>query len=40
MKVTSDTNNTDSMSGMKMLKAKETGNTPTSRVGASYILID
>ncbi|KAK2389282.1 REF/SRPP protein [Trifolium repens] len=35
MKVTSDTNNTDSMSGMKMLKAKEPGNTPTSRPVAS-----
>ncbi|XP_027334869.1 meiosis-specific protein ASY1 [Abrus precatorius] len=32
MKVTSDTNYTDSRSGQKMTKAKEPGNTPTSRV--------
>lgn len=40
MKVTSELNDTDSMSGPKMPKAKEPGTTPTSRVGASYILID
>ncbi|XP_004502295.1 meiosis-specific protein ASY1 [Cicer arietinum] len=35
MKVTSDTNNTETWSGPKMLKAKEPGSTPTSRPVAS-----
>ncbi|KAL2567482.1 hypothetical protein AAZV13_18G006300 [Glycine max] len=37
MKVTSETNYSDSGSGQKTIKAKEPGNTPISRVETSYI---